>query len=144
MIARPRVHATLRRLNYRDYLAALTSHRVDVTFVRPDPGEERLDAIRLSAEPRVAVLLAAHRLKDATQIAAEEVLDEPFVAIADDVPRSAGGGCLGIKQPTATYRRHRPMMLLPLSGREIAHVNTADGTPSEKNCRFPMFGLPTT
>lgn len=86
MVAHPRVRLTMHRLSYRDYVGALTGHRVDVAFVRPDPGDDRLDVIRLSAEPRVAVVPTWHRLADAAQIAAGEVLDEPFVSVADEAP----------------------------------------------------------
>jgi LysR family transcriptional regulator, benzoate and cis,cis-muconate-responsive activator of ben and cat genes len=88
MIAHPRARVTVRRLNYRDYLAVLTGHRVDAAFVRPDPGDERFHTIRLSAEPRVAVLPAAHRLADATEIAVGDVLNEPFVSITSDIHAS--------------------------------------------------------
>ncbi len=86
MGAHPRVRVTMHRLTYRGYVWALTGHRVDVAFVRPDPGDDRLDVIGLSAEPRVAVVPAAHRLAGAARIAAGEVLDEPFVSIADEAP----------------------------------------------------------
>ena len=86
MVAYPLAQLTVHRLNYRDYVGALIGHRVDVAFVRPDPGDDRLDVIRLSAERRVAVVPTTHRLADAAQIAAGEVLDEPFVSIVDDAP----------------------------------------------------------
>jgi DNA-binding transcriptional LysR family regulator len=88
MGAHPQVRVTTHRLNYRDYVSALTGHRVDVAFVRPDPGDDRLDMIRLSAEPRVVVVPARHRLAGAARVGAEEVLEEPFVSIADGVPAS--------------------------------------------------------
>ncbi len=86
MAAHPRVRMSVLRLNFHDHVSALLEHRVDVAFVRPPPEDGRLDMVRLSAEPRVAVLPAGHRLAGAPAIPAVDLLDEPFVSLADDVP----------------------------------------------------------
>ncbi len=86
MTAHPRVRVSIQRLNFHDHLSALIEHRVDVAFVRPEPCDERVMAVRLFAEPRVAVLPAGHRLAGAGEIPAEQVLGEAFVSVADGVP----------------------------------------------------------
>jgi len=86
MSAHPRVRVSVHRLNFHDHLSTLIEHRVDVAFVRPPPADERVEAVRLSEEQRVAVLPAGHPMADALEISAEEVLDEPFVSVAEDVP----------------------------------------------------------
>ncbi len=102
MDAYPRVRVSVHRLSFRDHLSAVTGRRVDVAFVRPAPDDERIEAIRLFAEQRVAVLPAGHPMADAREIPATEMLDEPFVSMAEDVPatfvdyvhlRSLRGGC---------------------------------------------------
>ncbi len=86
MDACPRVRVSVHRLNFRDHLDAVTGHRVDVAFVRPAPDDDRIEAIRLFEEQRVTVLPAGHPMADAQEILAEDVLDEPFVSMAEDVP----------------------------------------------------------
>ena len=86
MEAHPLVRVSLVRLNFRNHLAALLEHRVDVAFVRPSPGDDRVRAVHLAEEPRVAMLPAGHPLADAIAVPAEDVLDEPFVSVVDGVP----------------------------------------------------------
>ena len=86
MEAHPLVRASLVRLNFRNHLTALLEHRVDVAFVRPAPDDDRVRAIHLSEEQRVAMLPAGHPMADAIEVPAEDVLDEPFVGVADGVP----------------------------------------------------------
>lgn len=86
MRAHPRVGVSVHRLNFRDHLSALIEHRVDVAFVRPAPDDDRVEAVRLSEEHRVAVLPDWHPMAEAPELPAAEVLDEPFVSLAEDVP----------------------------------------------------------
>lgn len=86
MMGRPRVKVSLHRLNFHDHLSALIEHAVDVAFVRPAPIDERVEAVQLSEEQRVAVLPAGHSMADAPELKAEDLLDEPFVSVPEDVP----------------------------------------------------------
>ena len=88
MEAHPLVRASLVRLNFRNHVTALLEHRVDVAFVRPAPDDDRVRATQLSEEPRVAMFPAAHPMADALAVPVEDVLDEPFVGVADGVPSS--------------------------------------------------------
>lgn len=86
MDANPLVRVSIRRLNFSNHLTAVLEHRVDVAFVRPAPKDDRVRAIPLSEEPRVVVLPAQHPMADASEISPDDVLDEPFVGVADGVP----------------------------------------------------------
>ncbi|MGH9090379.1 MAG: LysR substrate-binding domain-containing protein [Acidimicrobiales bacterium] len=86
MAAHPAVRVGIFRLNFHDYLQAVHDHRVDVAFVRPEPDDERLSVLRLVAEPRIAVVPAYHPMAGADRVAADAMLEEPFVSLADGVP----------------------------------------------------------
>lgn len=86
MDANPQVRVGVHRLNFRDHLDAVVDHLVDVAFVRPAPHDPRVEAIALSQESRVAVLPMRHALAEAQELPVDEILDEPFVGLEEDVP----------------------------------------------------------
>lgn len=88
MVSHPGVQVSLHGLTFTDHLPALLERRVDVAFLRPAPDDPDLEVTPLTTDPRVAVLPARHRLADAPELPAEAVLDEAFVRVAEEAPRS--------------------------------------------------------
>lgn len=82
----PQVRVSMHRLDFRNHVTALVDHIIDVAFVRPAPVDERVEVLQLSEEQRVAVLPSVHAMADASELPAEDLLDEPFVSVSEDVP----------------------------------------------------------
>ena len=78
--AHPQVRLFLHRLDYCSHFRALVKNEVDVALVRPPLFDERLLVRPLFEEPRVAALPERHRLAEADELAADDLLDETFVA----------------------------------------------------------------
>ena len=84
---RPAARLQLRQIGWHDPTAGLASGETDVAFVwLPLPDEESFGFEPLHSEPRWIALPADHRLAARDEVAFEELLDEPFLAL----PRSAG------------------------------------------------------
>ncbi len=80
----PRAQLATTRLNFTDYLSALVHDQIDVAFVRADPGDERVAAVALNTEQRVAVLASRHPLAEARAVQVTAVLEERFIGLHDD------------------------------------------------------------
>jgi len=77
----------MRQVGWHDPTAGLASGDTDVALVwLPLPDDESFASEPLLSEPRWVALPADHRLADRDEVAFEELLEEPFLAL----PRSAG------------------------------------------------------
>ncbi|KUJ70911.1 LysR family transcriptional regulator [Streptomyces albus subsp. albus] len=74
----------VRQINWEDPTAGLASGEVDVALIwLPVPGQEAFTVRVVASEPRWVALPVGHRLADRAEIAFEELLDEPFLALPD-------------------------------------------------------------
>lgn len=88
--ARPEVRVAIVGLTFREHVSALLEERVDVAFIRPDPGDERLESDVVTTESRIVVVSARSDVADAAAVRARDVLDLPYVDLPPDTaPRFA-------------------------------------------------------
>ncbi|MEU1289224.1 LysR family transcriptional regulator [Kitasatospora sp. NPDC005856] len=84
---RPNWRLQLRQINWEDPTAGLADSEVDVSLVwLPIPNQDAFAIRPVASEPRHVVLREDHPLADRTEVAFEELLDEPFLAL----PANAG------------------------------------------------------
>ncbi|MQA96047.1 MAG: LysR family transcriptional regulator [Streptosporangiales bacterium] len=77
--ARPEVRVAIVGLTFREHVSALLERRVDVAFIRPDPGDERLESEVVTTESRIVVVSARSEVADAGAVRLRDVLDLPYV-----------------------------------------------------------------
>jgi LysR family hca operon transcriptional activator len=65
---------------------ALSTGKLDVAFLRPEPGYPDLSYSLLIREPLVVVLPTVHRLASRTAIHPQELAGETFIGMADQAP----------------------------------------------------------
>jgi DNA-binding transcriptional LysR family regulator len=85
---RPDIPLTVENIGFAEHTTALTEHRVDLAFVRPEPDDERLNVDVLTTEPRVLIVPSAGPGGDADALRLSDVLDLAFVRLPEDVPRA--------------------------------------------------------
>ncbi|MFH8366788.1 LysR family transcriptional regulator [Streptomyces sp. NPDC018031] len=77
----------VRQIDWEDATAGLAGGAVDVALIwLPVPGQEAFRTRVVATEPRWLAMPAGHRLAGRSEVAFEELLDEPFLAL----PESAG------------------------------------------------------
>ncbi|WP_328580707.1 LysR family transcriptional regulator [Streptomyces sp. NBC_00370] len=82
---RPRWRVEMRQTQWSDPTAGLATGDVDVALLRlPFPGQERFRHEVLITEPRWIALPVGHRLAHQREVAFDDVLDEPFVAVPEE------------------------------------------------------------
>ncbi|WP_301127722.1 LysR family transcriptional regulator [Streptomyces cacaoi] len=87
--ARPEVPVRIRQLDFTEHATALVEDRVDVAFVRPVPGDERVRADVLTTEQRIVAVHARTSLADAAATGATlaDVAELPFFRVLGHTPR---------------------------------------------------------
>jgi DNA-binding transcriptional LysR family regulator len=77
---RPDVRIEFVELSMVDQLDKLLAEKIDVAVVYAPFVDDRIVTLPVYTEPRVAVLPSRHPLAEATEIAVDDLLDEPFAA----------------------------------------------------------------
>jgi DNA-binding transcriptional LysR family regulator len=84
---RPNWRLRLRQINWGDATAGLADGQVDIALVwLPIPNEDAFSVQVVASEPRCVALRDDHRLAGRDEVAFEELIEEPFLAL----PVSAG------------------------------------------------------
>lgn len=84
--SRPAVHLQVCELSFLDQVARVTDGSVDIAFVRPPLGDDRLEVTPLFFEPRVAVVPAPHELFGAPSLTVADLLRHEFLAADEREP----------------------------------------------------------
>lgn len=85
--ALPHMRVIIKTLTFAEHLTALTDHRVDAAFLRPEPEDERIAVDVLTTEPRVLIVPSASPLADADSVGLTDVLDMAYVDLPDGTPQ---------------------------------------------------------
>jgi len=86
--SRPAVHLQVVELGFIDQVARVADGTVDLAFVRPPLGDDRLELTPLFSEPRVAVVPAPHELAGAASVTVADLLPFDFLAADDREPQT--------------------------------------------------------
>ena len=82
----PMVEIEAVAIEMADQIAALLTGRCDVLLHYSPVAHERLEAVALFCEPRIAIVSTTHPLADAEALDVADLLDQPFRAFADKEP----------------------------------------------------------
>jgi LysR family hca operon transcriptional activator len=82
----PNIEVTLASQNSPDLTAGLMRGKLDLAFLRPEPGMPDLAYRHLVTEPLVAVLSGGHRLAAREAVAPRDLAGETFIGIGDQAP----------------------------------------------------------
>ncbi|MDL4774032.1 LysR family transcriptional regulator [Actinomadura xylanilytica] len=85
--ARPETRLVVESLDFTEHVSALVRHRVDVAFVRPAPGDERVEVDVLTTEPRIVGVSAASAVAEDGTARLADVLDLPYVKVPGCTPQ---------------------------------------------------------
>ncbi|MBO2451531.1 LysR family transcriptional regulator [Actinomadura barringtoniae] len=86
--ARPQTRVSVEGLNYDEHVSALLERKVDVAFVRPEPGDERIVADVMTTEPRIVLVSARSPLAAADHVTLADVLDLPYLNVPVCTPQA--------------------------------------------------------
>jgi DNA-binding transcriptional LysR family regulator len=79
----PNIKISVRELDFANQYTALKDGHVDVVIGRSPLGDDAFQKTALFAEPRVLAMRADHRLATASDLTAEDVIEETMVGMGD-------------------------------------------------------------
>jgi LysR family hca operon transcriptional activator len=82
----PSIEVTLVSQNSPDLANGLLQGKLDVAFLRPEPGMPDLGYRHLITEPLVAVLPSSHRLAARDTVSPQDLVGETFISMGDQAP----------------------------------------------------------
>lgn len=87
----PDVSISVHAIDFTEHVSALVDQRVDISFVRPRLGDDRLREVVLTEEPRIAVLPTKDERASVDELTVADLADDTFIDIPEEAPDTYAG-----------------------------------------------------